>query len=253
MDVHVHDGVRELNRNVDWFRKDDRDRDGGPFVIVVDGFYADPEGVRSTALRETFTPYSPPSADQVGADVAAAFAGRPPAWHATVFKIFRGERIANPVEGYRYDPDQLRRRMCAVVGEHVLPDAWAAGGGDGWNGAFHYQNANWTGRKSAVHHHWKAGDVERRGFSGVVYLSLDAPPAAGTSIWRSKATGKCVGAYGPFFDYDTSKYELALLVENVFNRLVLFREAVLHRAEHGFGNGKADARLTQTFFFATER
>jgi len=29
---------------------------------------------------------------------------------------------------------------------------------------------------------------------------------------------------------------------------VLFRENVLHRAEHGFGHGKK-ARLTQTFFF----
>jgi len=46
-----------------------------------------------------------------------------------------------------------------------------------------------------------------------------------------------------------SRVKLALMAENRFNRLVLFRENVLHRAEDGFGQTAQNARLTQTFFF----
>jgi hypothetical protein len=44
-----------------------------------------------------------------------------------------------------------------------------------------------------------------------------------------------------------------MTVENCFNRLVLFRENILHRAEPGFGDSPATGRLTQTFFFRSNK
>jgi hypothetical protein len=51
---------------------------------------------------------------------------------------------------------------------------------------------------------------------------------------------------------DFDRFEKVFVSDNVYNRLVLFRENVLHRAEPGFGQDR-EARLTQTFFFISSR
>jgi hypothetical protein len=70
------------------------------------------------------------------------------------------------------------------------------------------------------------------------------PPWSGTSIWRHKDTGKCIASPGiRYYRSDVlDHFQLALLVENHYNFLVLFQENVLHRVETGFGTGKG-ARL----------
>jgi hypothetical protein len=91
--------------------------------------------------------------------------------------------------------------------------------------------------------------IDGRGRSGLVHLSETPPERSGTSVWCNRETGSCVAPYGKKFDWDVSNFDLAFLVENRFNRLVLFRENVLHRAEQGFGTG-LDARLTRHSSFA---
>jgi hypothetical protein len=244
----------ELNCHIDWFSDPQRPEDLGPFLAIKDDFYQDPDQVRATALEQRFVQYYPPVEEHVGAAVAGPFVKLPGAWFSTALKVYKGSPVLNPFEGFRHASESVRLRISKVVeefGERVEAATWH-GGGDGWNGAYHLMNEYWKGTNGSVHHHYKAGDVVPRGWSGVVYLSPDASPSAGTSIWRERATGRCVATYGAKFDPDVSNYELALLVENRFNRLVLFREHVLHRAEHGFGYG-ASARLTQTFFFNTVR
>lgn len=240
-----------LNRRRDWFADPSRPPNAGPFVIVVDDFHPDPHAVRELALRQRFVQYSPPLAEQVGRELAAAY-DFPPAWFATALLRHKGEPVRHPVAGFRHAPPEARDALARVVGESILDETWHTLG-DGWNGAFHVQNRHWTGACGAIHHHYKDGDVVPRGWSGVVYLSPDAPPSAGTSIWRERASGLCVAPKGAQFHTGPAaeRFDLALLAENRFNRLVLCRESVLHRAEHGFGDGLADARLTQTFFFRT--
>ena len=160
--------------------------------------------------------------------------------------------MREPVNGFRHAPEGVRQELGELLGEEIAVGTWDTLG-DGWNGAFHIQNARWRTGCGAIHHHFKDGDVNPRGWSGVVYLSHEAPPSSGTSIWRERSTGLCVGSFGATFDYDIRNFELALHLENRFNRLVLFRERVFHRAEHGFGNHIGDSRLTQTFFFHSRR
>jgi hypothetical protein len=62
-----------------------------------------------------------------------------------------------------------------------------------------------------------------------------------------------VTALGHASSHSYDDFELALVVENRFNRLVLFREHVLHRAEKGFGSTIQDGRMSQTFFFQSRR
>lgn len=102
--------------------------------------------------------------------------------------------------------------------------------------------------------HYRSGDVFPRGWSGVVYLSPDPQPWSGTSIWRHKDTNTCIASQGIRYyrgPETLDHFDLAFLVENRYNRLLLFRENILHRVETGFGTGD-DARLTQTFFFQTQ-
>lgn len=246
------DSVQELHRHADWFRVPGTAPEPGPFVIVVDDFHDEPDAIRELALAQEFVQYLPPLIEQVGAEVAAQYPIAP-AWFATALLKHRGRAVNHPVHGFRHAPESLRWRFEALLGEEVCADSWHDLG-DGWNGAFHLINRNIEGRHVSIHHHCKEGDVHPRGWSGLVYLSPDPAPDSGTSIWRDKATGLCISAPGIAFHrgQDAERFELALRIENRYNRLVLFRERVLHRAGRGFGSGREDARLTQTFFFRSD-
>ena len=51
---------------------------------------------------------------------------------------------------------------------------------------------------------------------------------------------------------DITKWEEILSVGNIYNRLVIYKGTYYHRSKiPGFGNGKEDGRLFQTFFFDT--
>lgn len=248
----VH-SLAELNSRIEWFNDPGRSAESGPFVIVVDDFYDDPDEIRQIALSTPFFQYHPPTTDQVGAK-ASRFVDLEPSWFSTALVRYMGEDVHHPKMGLRYNPPELRRRFEDVLNESVALDTWESMG-DWWNGAFHQLNAHWRGNGAAIHHHYRPGDVFPRGWSGVVYLSPNPPPWSGTSIWRHTETGKCIASPGIRYYQDTNvrdHFELALLAENRYNRLLLFRENVLHRAETGFGTGH-NARLTQTFFFQTQR
>lgn len=212
--------------------------------------------LRAFALELPFYQYFPPIREDFDDTTYAKILDEDPTratprgtWKASALKVFGGHTLKIPHKGFRLNPEWLRAKMDTSLGEMADIESWELGG-DWWNGAFHLIDGEY--RTSAIHHHWKDGDVEPRGWSGLVYLSPDAPAEAGTSIWRDKRTGLCAAAYGTVFSPNRSLFELAYVVENRFDRLVLFRENVLHAAEPGFGEGKS-ARLTQTFFFRTSR
>lgn len=234
-----------------WFADPARDQaaNRGPHLIVLDDFYPDPDAVRARALAQRFVQYQPPDPAIFGPGAEAASRGRTRPWFATAFLAYHGNPCANPFMGYRENPPELRERLAAITGDKVRAETWDLGG-DGWNGAFHLIEDGPDRGAGLVHHHFKPGDLATRGWSGLVYLSPDAPPEAGTGIWRERASGRCIAGFGARFDEEAG-FDRVLAVENRYNRLVLFRENVLHRVEQGFGKGR-DARLTQTFFFETE-
>lgn len=245
----------ELNAHPELFRVPDRsdEENEGPFVVVRDDFYEDPDRVRALALAREFYQYGPPTADQVGAEKAARYEGQKPRWMASALLRHGGVEVADPKPGFRYAPPEVRERIGEILGERPDEETWDTMG-DWWNGAFHVQYGGEAGRPSSIHHHYKEGDVTPRGWSGLVYLSPDAGPEHGTTIWRSKQTGLCVAtAIGHSRSHSYDDYDLALRVENRYNRLVLFREHVLHRAEKGFGSTIEDGRMSQTFFFQSTR
>jgi hypothetical protein len=244
--------LETLLAHKDWFSDPARDDASGavPPILVLDDFYDDPDEVRRLALAKPYVQYIPPDPEIVGAETADRNAGRQGRWLSSAFVTYHGRPAENPFHGERFNPPWLREKLEQCVGETIIRESWETGG-DHWNGAFHLVEGGFGVGEGIIHHHFKKGDLEGRGWSGVVYLSPDAPASSGTSFWRNRSTGRCVAPFGAPFHSDPDEFECVLRVENRFNRAVLLRENVWHRVEHGFGEGNA-ARLTQTFFFAVE-
>ena len=246
--------IDELNSQPELFYDPERSESEnvGPFIVVCDDFYTDPDAIRRLALAQTFFQYKPPLAEQVGEEIAAQYDDPEIVWQSSSLFRYLGKTVANPQPGYRYATSEVRESLGKVINEHIIADRWDTTG-DWWNGAFHLQYEAGDEVHRVIHHHYREGDVTPRGWSGLVYLSPNAPKQHGTTIWREKKTKLCIASKGHKYDQDISLFDLALLIENRFNRLVLFRENVLHRAGHGFGTTPDTARLMQTFFFQAER
>lgn len=119
----------------------------------------------------------------------------------------------------------------------------------------------------------KAGDQvvfhsDVQNYAGVLYLTPDAPPEAGTTLYRSRATkGRTVGEslrLGKIWQQyagrvsremyegkllDPTAWEVVDVFGNVYNRLVLWDARLVHAASCYFGTKKENARLFQMFFF----
>lgn len=93
--------------------------------------------------------------------------------------------------------------------------------------------------------------------AATIYLTPDAPPDAGLSLYRSRQyktrrppTPIPDDYFGGF--YDPTKWELVDRIGNIYNRLVLWDGSLVHAASCYFGQGLQDSRLFQMFFFDAE-
>jgi len=123
---------------------------------------------------------------------------------------------------------------------------------------------NWTNyRVNCCFQTCIAGDqlvyhVDGQQYAGIIFLTPDAPPEAGTSFYRSKNTKKAKITTDDFdvvFKmgfYDSSQFEVVDVVGNKYNRLVLFDAKMIHAASSYFGNDITNGRLFQMFFFDLE-
>ena len=112
------------------------------------------------------------------------------------------------------------------------------------NGCFQYC----TAEDKSVYH------VDIQSYAGIIYLTPDSPPNAGTSFYRSKTTKKMKPdndeniVFKTGF-YDSTQFDLVDTVGNVYNRLILFDSKMIHAAPVYFGNNIENGRLFQLFFF----
>lgn len=196
-------------------------------VVVVDSFYEDPDSVRRWAVALDYDSYAP-------------------RWHSSALEV-RPSRLTG--KGRRLAPPAVRARFEAMLGQRIDESTWETAG-DGWNGAFHYKTGGYLrGYGSSIHNHvGRDEDVRPGGWSGLVYLSPNAPRWAGTSIWMDRRTGKCWTLESEYRSAPTD-FEMILDIENVYNRLVLFQGSVFHLAHDGWGSNLSNSRLFQTFFF----
>ncbi len=111
-------------------------------------------------------------------------------------------------------------------------------------------------------------------YAAVLYLTPDAPPSAGTTLYRSKATrgrtveeSRVIMRDAEGFDYteaqvekemyagkllDRTAWEVVDVFGNVYNRLVVWDAKLVHAASDYFGTCKEDGRLFQMYFWDAE-
>jgi hypothetical protein len=217
-------------------------------VIVVDGFYRDPEAVRAYALgRRWYHPYQ--------ADAEVRSGASPAKWLSTWF----ADAGACPFKSSQ----RLVERLEALTGDVVDRDHWSRSfplDAEGkaaadcerhersclWNCSFHVKPETEQRLGDGIHNHvtdvWNS--VGPDGWAGLVYLTPEAPLGAGLKLWRNRDRSR---------DYDWmtpgEHWELVDDLGNVFNRLILARGSLPHSGARGWGSGVEDGRLFQTFFF----
>ncbi|MDM5180397.1 hypothetical protein F2P44_14875 [Massilia sp. CCM 8695] len=140
--------------------------------------------------------------------------------------------------------DELAAAIQSVVGLPIT--YWPR---DTYNGAFQFSVA--TDRT------WVHADHTTT-WSGVLYLTPNAPPSAGTAFFRHHQTGNetypADDAQRRQCDTDAGVWDRWLVTDQIgnrFNRLILFRGQRFHCSRGHFGDTKENGRLFQTFFFNT--
>jgi hypothetical protein len=213
--------IDDLLSRREWFTAVDAPPMEEPPIFVVDDFYDDPHAVRKLALGATYHHFRP-------------------CWYCT------SKLDAGP-DNFLHNGPEIRARL-ERIGGFPIEGADTLWTDRPWNGAFHYKTEEVSNRASAIHTH-QTTDV-RYGYNGIVYLNPPGtyPDKTGVSIWRDRRTGRCV-ASTKSFEIGFHNFEMALRVENKFNRLVLLRSDVWHLGEAGFGSSVRNGRLFQTFFF----
>lgn len=155
-----------------------------------------------------------------------------------------------------YRPESLKKRFEEIIGKKIT--SWDK---YGVNGCFQYC----TAEDPIVYHY------DSQNYAGVIYLTPDAPPEAGTTFFRSKANkltkifdSPQAEATGRSFDelhaetfktgfYDSTQFDVVDVVGNVYNRLVVWDALTLHAATKYFGTDLHNSRLFHLFFFDVEK
>ena len=117
----------------------------------------------------------------------------------------------------------------------------------------HFMNGRfqscWAGEPLVYH-------CDAQKWAGMLYLTPDAPPECGTTMWRHKASKvrhnsepNIMDAFIDETKLDRTMYEAVDHVGNVYNRLVIFDAGLIHSATEYFGYDLEHSRLWQMFFF----
>jgi hypothetical protein len=124
----------------------------------------------------------------------------------------------------------------------------------GMNGRFQH---NWAGEKLVYH-------CDAQKWAAMIYLSPDAPPECGTTMWRHKKTkihhneqidwegGQGLEVFSQRTFLDRTPYEPVDVCGNIYNRLVIFDGGCIHSASEYFGDCLENCRLWHMFFFDAE-
>jgi len=195
-----------------------------PDVILVDNFYSDVDEVRAQALTLDFNE--------------------------------KGNYPGMRTEKFPWDMSGIKTYLEGILGIEITNSSWEGGG---YNGSFQIVSADpaaFGGPKvDSPTGTWIHTD-ELSEYSCVVYLTPNAPPRTGTSLFRHKETGLIRGAdmnTGLEINPEGTEYENWELIDdigNVYNRAIIFRGDYWHAASGYFGKTKEDSRLFQTFFFS---
>lgn len=188
-----------------------------PTVHIIDNFLEDPDSQRAFALAQRYPRRGP-------------------------YPGYRTE--TPPFERGDYYKDRIEQ----IVGMPILQwpkREWQWGGAG--NTVFHIAFEDDVNSIHYDHSEWAC----------VLYLTPNPPPDSGTTIYRNIHSGAWdseVHLHTPEQLADRSQWAVHEVLENRYNRLVMYPGSIYHAATRaGFGTDLQSGRLTQVFFFSTTR
>jgi hypothetical protein len=139
-----------------------------------------------------------------------------------------------------YRTDGLKQLFENIIGEKITK--WNE---YGFNGCFQLT----TAKDPQVYHY------DQQKWAAMIYLTPDAPIESGTRLHRSKLNGTrhrsdqfADNAFNSNF-YDSTKFDIADVAGNIYNRLIIMDAGCFHSAGPYFGDNLNNGRLIQLFFF----
>lgn len=196
-------------------------------TIVIDNFYQDPDLVREFALDQEF---------------------------------FKGDRGSWP--GVRTELlHTLNRDFFDIFLKKILQVLKTYGFNEIYELQTGFQSIDETYGRGWVH-----DDDPKLNMAGIIYLNPNPPLGTGTTIYNDApdfngerysqlfmndvlvATPEERTAFAKYREEQISYFTPNTIIDNVYNRLVMFDSRCWHSADNFFGVEKHDARLTQVFF-----
>lgn len=195
-----------------------------PDLWVIDNFYKKPDEIRKYAL---------------GLDY------KNPEQHGAVgYRCESGRKVLYGTKEY------FERIIGSKIKNHNNIGGWKYS----TNGCF-----QWCPQNTPIVYH---SDSQK--YAAIIYLTPDAPPECGTSIFRHKImkTSDSKIIFNRDWDISTTRYkdpylnkhnwELVDKIGNIYNRLVIFKSHNVHAVSEYFGEDIYNSRLFQLFFFDIE-
>lgn len=192
---------------------------------VIDDFFETPSAVRSFALQQEF--------------------------HKSIDSTFPGERTTYL--------NILDDHLFTVFAKKLLDNLPGINGFSKLTATFHSIDETYGNG-------WVHDDEPKYNVVGVVYLNPNPPPNSGTILYKDQFDPKA-GEFLEYFKKDVlfankeerkqlveirnkqrSMFTPTTIVENVFNRCVIYDPRTWHSPDHFFGKNREDARLTLVFF-----
>ena len=193
-----------------------------PSVMVFENFYENPDEIRKYALGLNY---------------------QPPENHGAVgYRCQEGRKILPGTKEFFEKVLHCKIKFGNKLGEWDYST----------NGCF-----QWCNKDVPLVYH-----ADSQEYAGIIYLTPDAPPNCGTSLFKHKKYNSMASKdifkhsdwHDPDLEYndwflDKEPWEQVDSVGNVYNRLVIFKSSNIHAVTEYFGNTIEDSRLFQLFFF----
>lgn len=190
--------------------------------IIHESFFKDPDGVRKFALNEQF-------------------------WDCSFTSIMRGSwpgKRSHMVHWLSAEIfDEFVENISGILGLTADQEMYVEA---------YFQYCTVHDGDSWVHR--DMDDLDKT-HVGVIYLSPDPPPNSGTIIYEMPPSLEQQFDHNdPSSKYpaDPSEYNVKQILENQYNRLVLYSPQDFHKSDTYFGEGKQDGRLFMVFFMRVE-
>ena len=191
-------------------------------IYIIDDFYKDPDAVRKKALSLEYYGFI-----------------NSPWWVASVERMGDGQTYVHSKGTVHKTQHQKNIFNKLISPEEISSDWHGVEPSGGYNGAFHVRVKKPPPAMEEIHNDCTI--IENiHGWSGILYLTPNAPIESGTNFYRCEDTDEMYQMRSVYegenlYDNNCKNYIKEFTIDNIYNRCILFKAEIFHSASSGFG------------------